>query len=208
MKLMSCAVRPTQFRRSWQVGLIALICLFAISALASNPSSGTLTDANPKVTYTAGPFVVPNPSAQANSNSQPTCNQALQCDTFTLNVTVAAGDASTMRIRIQIGWPVTTADFDLYVFDSNNNLVGKSATSADPENTFIPAVSGTYTVEVAPFDPQGQSLLGQLRLNRSPPAFRPALEFRRGTRIIWLRSARVVRTLPGSPRLAWTGIRT
>ncbi len=135
---------------------------------AATPPSGTLTDGGGPVTYTAGPFFTSNASAQANGT--PICNAALACDQFALTVSLSSGVAAANRVKIQIQWPLSNADFDLYVFDSGNNLVGQSATSNDPEAVSLPAINGTYTVLVAPFNPAGQSFTGTISLDPIPAA--------------------------------------
>jgi hypothetical protein len=85
-------------------GPVPRLSLFMIGAIlwlgnqpasASNPSSGTLTDANPQVTYTAGPFVVPNAT---DVTGAPTCDATIpaeQCDSFALTVSVPPADANS-----------------------------------------------------------------------------------------------------------------
>src|SRR5215510_5066802 len=80
---------------------------------AASPSSGTLTLASGPISYTGGPFVVANVSAQANGT--PICNAALPCDDFTLTVNVPAGTDATKQVKVTIGWPVSAADFDVYI---------------------------------------------------------------------------------------------
>ncbi|HEV3072808.1 MAG TPA: PKD domain-containing protein [Thermoanaerobaculia bacterium] len=148
--------------------VLAALAWGAAPAAAATPPSGTLTDAGGPVSYTAGPFFVSNASAQANGT--PICNTALQCDQFALTVTLSPAVAAANKVKIQIQWPLSTADFDLYVFDSSNTLVGQSATSNDPETVILPAVNGAYTVLVAPFDPAGQSFTGTISLVPIPVA--------------------------------------
>ncbi|MBV8202398.1 MAG: PKD domain-containing protein [Acidobacteria bacterium] len=137
------------------------------AAFAAVPPNGTLSDGG-GVTYTGGPYYTPNASAQANGT--PICNAALACDQFGLFVSLSAPVAAANKIKIAIQWPLTTADYDLYVFDSTNTLVGQSATSNDPETVILPAVNGSYTVLVAPFDPAGQTFTGTISLVPIPTA--------------------------------------
>jgi hypothetical protein len=148
--------------------VLALLAWGTAPAVAATPPSGTLTDASGPVIYTAGPFFASNASAQANGT--PICNAALACDQFALTVTLSPPVAAANKVKIQIQWPLTTADFDLYVFDASNTLVGQSATSNDPETVILPAVNGAYTVLVAPFDPAGQSFTGTISLVPIPVA--------------------------------------
>ncbi len=121
----SCTLLPENrfFKLHLYLVLVALLVIsgFASRAWAATPSSGTLTDAKPKLTYSAGPFFVPNASGQAGIF---TCDAADPCDTYTLTVNVSAADAATKQITIYSSWPNPTADFDLYVYDSHHNLIG------------------------------------------------------------------------------------
>jgi len=54
------AERGAKRSRFWQVSLAVLVVFAVVPARASNPSSGTITDSNTTLTYTAGPFDVPN----------------------------------------------------------------------------------------------------------------------------------------------------
>jgi len=88
-------------RQNGALRYVFTLCALVVGpALASTPSSGTLTDTNPTVSYTAGPFLIPN--VTDNVNGTPLCDPIIpaeQCDTFLLTVNVASGDATTKRIR-------------------------------------------------------------------------------------------------------------
>src|ERR1700726_1648582 len=146
---------------------LALLAGGAAPAVAATPPSGTLTDASGPVIYTAGPFFTSNASAQANGT--PICNAALACDDFALTVSLSPAVAAANVVKIQIQWPLSNADFDLYVLDSSQSLVTQSATSNDPETATMAALNGTYTVRVAPFNPAGQSFTGTISLVPKPP---------------------------------------
>src|SRR5438132_8896828 len=145
---------------SSSVGLVLALLLGFPTAYAATPASGTVSGTSPTTTWTAGPFVAPNLTGQV---GDPNCGTAqtsgVICDNFTLNVVAVAGDAATKRVRIDVTWPGTQADFDLYVFQGST-LVAKSAGSTDPETVFLPATSGTYTVRTARVNPLGQSVIG------------------------------------------------
>src|SRR5579859_2473734 len=116
--------------------IILIIMEVCGTAFASTPTSGTLTDTNPQVTYTGGPYFVPNVTDQANGNGFPTCDPTIpaeQCDMFTLNVNVAAGDATTKQIRINISWsPVTSADYDVFVYSGPYNNSSNGVIASNP----------------------------------------------------------------------------
>lgn len=132
------------------------------------PSSGTLTDSSGPVIWTGGPFVVSNATAEANGT--PVCTGTGQdCDDFQLHVNVTTNPAKHVRISVQ--WPNTTADFDVYVYDPTGTIVITScATSADPENCYVPAATANYLVRVVPFIPLGQSYTATAVLETPPQA--------------------------------------
>jgi hypothetical protein len=149
---------------------LSLVTLAVSFSLASTPSSGTLTDASPTITYTAGPFLVPN--VTDNVSGTPLCDSTIpaeQCDTFQLTVNVASTDASTKRIKVTISFPISAGEFDVFVFDSSGNLLGSDTAGGEPSVATIPAVSGTYTVVVDPWNPLGQSFTGAISLEAIPP---------------------------------------
>ena len=136
----------TRLHTAGRFGL-GLFTLALGAALASTPSSGTLTDASPTLTYTAGPFAVPN--VTDNVSGTPTCDNTVpaeQCDTFNLSVNVAASDASTKRIKVTISFPIAAGEFDVFVFDAKGNLLGSDTAGGEPSVATIPAVSGAYNV--------------------------------------------------------------
>lgn len=148
---------------------IAASVLFALHCgWAANPSSGTVTDTQPQVTYSAGPFVVPNVTDATGTPTCSTTNPAEQCVTFTLNVNVAASDANTKQIRIDISFPNSAGEFDLFVYNSSNTLIASDNAGGEPSEVVIPAVSGIYSIVVDPFTPVGQSFAGSITLETIP----------------------------------------
>ena len=145
--------------------------LLAIFSFAASPSSGTLTTASGPVIYTGGPFVTPNTTARVNGT--PICTAPMSCDDFALTISVPVGTDATKRVRVSVGWPLSTADFDLYILQGAN-VVASSASSADPEVAFLPAVSASYTIRVVPFAPAGQSYTGTVTLEDIPVPPQPS----------------------------------
>ena len=154
---------------------LGLLTLALGAALASTPSSGTLTDATPTLSYTAGPFAVPN--VTDNVSGTPTCDPTIpaeQCDTYNLTVNVAASDATTKRIKVSISFPISAGEFDVFVFDSKGNLVGSDTAGGEPSVASFAAVSGSYQIVVDPWNPLGQSFTGTISLESIPPQPPPA----------------------------------
>src|SRR5947208_6805474 len=152
-----------------------------------SPPNGALTETSGPITFTGGPYLTSNPSAQATGT--PTCNAALTCDEFALTVSgLSAATTASKYIRIEIAWPeVGEAQFDLYVF-SGDTATGKviaqnlgDQTYVDPDVVLIPAVNGTYTLRIVPFLSHASTITGKVSLvpfpavappdSRAPPAF-------------------------------------
>src|SRR5580700_11052682 len=162
--------RPN-FSKISHIILAALVFMAVATARASNPSSGTITDSTASLTYTAGPFDVPNLTDSVSGT--PTCSATVaaeQCDTFALTVDVAPGDATTKQISVSISFPNSAGEFDLFVYDSNNNLIASDTAGGEPSSVIIPAVSGAYSIVVDPWNPLGQSFAGTIALQTIPTA--------------------------------------
>jgi hypothetical protein len=149
------------------VGLLALVTgtLPSVAANAATPASGSVSDTAPTTTWSAGPFAVPNVSGTAGTVS---CGTAQPCDDYALKVSVPAGYDAGHSLRIDVGWPDSAADFDLYVLDADGREVAASASSGDPETVLLPAVSASYTVRVVPYAPLGDSFTGTASLITAP----------------------------------------
>jgi hypothetical protein len=184
--------------------LATLLLLPAIAAgqslgsppYGTNVGSVTLSAVNPKVTFSDGPFIVPNPSAQTSIlnlavsvPSTPTCTSTpavpgaplstSQCDFFTL-MTAASALAATNNIQFTVTWPdannpIDQSEFDLYVYDSSGNVIASAFSgNASPRmaSLAIPPDGTQYTVQVVPFNPQGFSYKATVQLVPKP-AFTP-----------------------------------
>ena len=99
------------------IALCSAGALLGVLSFAATPPSGTLSLATPTLMYNgSGPYVVPNATAQANGT--PICAPdpgGQLCDDFTLTINVPAGTSATKQVKISVGWPVSAADFDVYV---------------------------------------------------------------------------------------------
>jgi hypothetical protein len=148
------------------IGMLALLGVWLVnpSTPGVKADSGTLTTSNTSLTYTHGPFFVPNVTDQL---GPPQCGAATPCDDYTLNVNVPSGSDSTYQINIQLAWDqslVSSSDFDLWVYDSTGNVIGSNVNGVSPAVVSIPAVSGTYTVRADPWLPAGETYTGTITL--------------------------------------------
>ena len=156
------------FSRPVSAGLLMLLSAFSLPALSAMPSGGTLAPGGQPLTFTGGPFFLPNASGNATT---PVCPSAQLCDDFALKVN-AASVADKQTVQIKVSWPLAKADFDVYLLDSTGNTIIKSsATSSDPETIVlpIPATSTDYILRVVPFVPLGQSYTGTASLVAALP---------------------------------------
>ncbi|MGH3499128.1 MAG: sialidase family protein [Nocardioidaceae bacterium] len=145
-------------------------------ARAASPGSGTVSPTQLSTSWTGGPFLVPNPTAEA--NGVPDCSAPQSCDTYNLTVSTPASYATKHQLRIAVSWPNQSADFDVYVENAAGTIVATAATSADPETVIMPPAAGTYHVVVVPFLPLGQSYGATATLQNKPtnppPSTQPA----------------------------------
>ena len=100
-----------------------------LASFAANPSSGTLSASNPTLTYTGGPHLISNPSAQVGLN----CTE-LPCDEYALTVDLPASYEETHQIRINVSWTSPVEDYDL-----NVSNVGSSGNSPGIHETLVAA---------------------------------------------------------------------
>jgi hypothetical protein len=139
-----------------------------------NADSGTLSTTNTTLTYTHGPFFVANMTDQA---GPPVCTAPDICDDYGLNVDVPAGTDSTQQINVTFTYDQSTdplVDFDLFVLNSQGNIIASNTSGVSPSTVVIPAISGSYTVRADPWFPGGETYTGTISLvpkatTSSPP---------------------------------------
>ncbi|HET8559259.1 MAG TPA: CARDB domain-containing protein [Marmoricola sp.] len=142
--------------------LAAATLFSAASSDAATPTEGSVSDTSTVTSWGGGPFVTPN--VTGNALDQPDCSVPQSCDDYTLHVSTPAGYGTDHQLKIDVQWSNSAADFDVYVLDANGNLVGTSASSADPEEVTLPPTSGDYTVRVVPYAPLGESYTAKAEL--------------------------------------------
>jgi len=140
----------TALRLVFRLGLTVI--LLANSSFGATPSSGTVSQTNPTVTWT-GQIPIP-PAAGSSSCSGPN-NPG--CDNFKLTIVPPDSTFGPYVVVIKT-FSQGTDDWDLEVYDPNGKLVGSSGngpgtpTSPEVETvTLTNPPAGTYTVSAAPF---------------------------------------------------------
>lgn len=152
--------------------LIAPLLVVAWFARPLIPSlraeSGTLTTTNTTITYTHGPYFVPN---LTDTVGAPDCTVPQSCDDYTLNVNVPAGTDATKQIQVSFAYDQSVdplAEYDPFVLDANGNVLASNTSGASPSTVRIPAVSGTYTVRADPWNPSGETFTATISLIDKP----------------------------------------
>jgi hypothetical protein len=153
------------------------------AARAASPASGTMAgdgSSGLKLTWTGTPANNANPTA-----AEADCEEGVNCDTFTLNVTGTPTQWAGKVLQIRIDWTLPALDYALAVHKDSNSgpLVGYSDNPINsPRNwersQIEPALTGpgTYTVHVIYFnttvlDPyKGSVTLGYKAFPTPPPA--------------------------------------
>src|SRR5713226_2036944 len=142
------AMSRTALRFAFRIGLTVI--LLANSSFGATPSSGTVSQSNPTVTWTGQ---IPIPPAAGSSSCSGPSNSG--CDNFKL--TIVPPDATFGPYVVVIRTVSAPGDdWGLEVYDPNGKLIGSSgngaSTSGEVETvTLTNPPAGTYTVSAAPF---------------------------------------------------------
>src|ERR1700730_10344418 len=171
------------FRVLAAIALCSLGASLGWFSFASTPSSGTLSDVNPLLTYDAGPFNVPNrsPLGFGQLDTGPRCDtMTFPCDNYALTVTLPSGYSAAHpngAIKLTMYWTDTgsgKSDCDLYIYNGTvDTLSGnqpadhQSATRFNPEIAIInPLIDGTsqYSIKIVPSTPTQETVHVRIEL--------------------------------------------
>lgn len=152
------------------VSLVAcFLLLVPTPSSAANPTSGTVSQTNPVVTW-AGQ--IPSNTSEVGNSSCAGPNDP-GCDNFKLTIVPPDASYGPYVVTIQTT-SFSSGDWDLQIYDANGKLVGSSGagngvTSNEVESvTLFNPPAGTYTVAAAPFapvpNPTGASYTGTATL--------------------------------------------
>src|SRR5688500_1889575 len=124
----------------------------AMTAGAADPGEGTVSLDQPQAGWNGQHYDV-GQTKLADGCVLPTDDEL--CDHFQLTVDIDPSHWETAKggVDVKIAWEDETDDFDLAVYDEEGALVGDSANAGtSSERVFIPEASGTYFVEVNPWE--------------------------------------------------------
>lgn len=129
----------------------AAALFFAGTALAFEPSEGTIAEGGAgQITATGGPYTAVNPTPTGGAaDLEPVCSPSgVDCDEFLLTLDLSEGFRSAnpdfvIQVDLAFEGPsdmdgMQTDDIDLYVYDDQDNIIGQSASSGNPESTQVP----------------------------------------------------------------------
>lgn len=126
--------------------------VFAATATAADPESGTVSQASPTISFTSGPNAISNPGYPDTGVCQ---NPALPCDDFALTVEVPAPLPEGVGAAIRV---ITTADatedYDIYLLNADGEQVNSSTQGGTPPEEMFHVVdpgTTTFTVRVNPW---------------------------------------------------------
>jgi len=137
---------------------LALSC----SAQAATPASGTISPEARTLTFTGGPFPVPNvtPQLQNEGLADPVCTpgEGAICDAFDFTLDLPDDyytENPTDLVKIKMTWAATTSleDYDFYLYDSAGNIINQGEGTTNPENITFCAGQGqqNYRLQIYPF---------------------------------------------------------
>lgn len=123
---------------------LGLMC--ALNAHAADPANGTVSSANPQLTWTGG-TLIPTAAATCNGPDDPAC------DHFAMTIDAPSGD---FKVEILVTAAVID-DYDLEVYDPQGQLVASSGSSGTNEKIeLVNPVSGVWTVSAANYAAVGE----------------------------------------------------
>jgi len=101
---------------------------------APTPPNGTLSPANPTITYTDGPLI-PNTTGLL---GPPICSAPGLCSDFVLTVN-AASVAATQQIFIEGTWTPEQNDFYYFFENTGGQVIAANESTADPSALILPS---------------------------------------------------------------------
>ncbi|MFN2474932.1 MAG: PKD domain-containing protein, partial [Chthoniobacterales bacterium] len=144
-----------------------------------------VSEANPTVTYQAGPFTASNQSPIFQVDDGPRCDAANPCDSYVLTLSLPSGYAAAhpnAALRVTAGWTDTgsgQSDYDLYIFkgvvgdlDGSRSADSQSTSSANPEVAYPGSLrdgESKFTIKIVPVTATGETVKVKIDLLAGTP---------------------------------------
>ncbi len=157
-------------RSSALVGLVLILSLLLGTlpgtTFAADPSAGTLNppagNGSSAVTWSGGPYTMATPDPLVCIDS------SVNCDTFDLTVNAPADYWNTHEggVVVEINWSGSANDFDMYIYNSEGDEVGRSAAGGtESERVDLGELApGVYSVQVVAYLTANTSYTGKATL--------------------------------------------
>ena len=150
--------------------LLVTLTVFALSAAAATPDSGTVTGKD-DAAWNGGPFYVSNPSTTFDLTKQTSCDVGQPaCDSYRL--TIDGNNVKQVLIAIAPAAGYEHDDYDLHVYDDTGVRIATDASSDGYESVVIDntGTSAYYDVRVQPWlVAAGSSYTGVAQAVRGEP---------------------------------------
>lgn len=158
--------------RVGKLATVAFFCMIVTVMGTAGTFSGTLTTTNSPLNWTSTQTGVIGQSQTGTGVANPPCN-ATACDLYNLTINVPStfyAANPTFAVHVSASWSSSLDEYDVYVYDANNNLVGmatqSNTTSNDADLSQLP--SGTYQVQIVPTIAANTPYTGTITLAAEP----------------------------------------
>lgn len=164
---------PRNAAPAWKAAVLTALCVLAMTVTCmAGTFNGTLTTSTTSLTWNSTQTGVVGQTQTGTGVANPPCNATL-CDLYTLTVNVPAAFYAAnpnFTVNVTAAWGSSLDEFDVYIYDANNNLVGMATqsgtTSNDADLGQLP--SGTYQVQIVPTVAAQTSYTGTITLAAEP----------------------------------------
>lgn len=155
---------------------LAVLVFFCIPAMVipsmAGTFSGTLSTTSTSLKWSSTQTGVIGETQTGTGVANPPCN-ATVCDLYTLTVNVPAtfyAANPSFTVNVTANWSSSLNEFDVYVYDANNNLVGMATQGGATLNNADVGqlLSGTYQVQIVPSIAMNTPYTGTITLAAEP----------------------------------------
>jgi hypothetical protein len=167
-----------------KAALLTLCILVTAGTVLAGTFSGTLSTSTTSLTWNSTQTGVIGQTQTGTGVANPPCN-ATVCDLYNLTVNVPAtfyAANPTFTVNVSANWSSSLDEFDVYVYDANNNLVGMATQSGSTFNDAdlgqLP--SGTYQVQIVPTTAVNTAYTGTITLAAEPTVSSGRARYRLG----------------------------